>query len=868
MTRAKRMLSKRAMASIALAVTLVLPAGAWALGLGEARVESFLNQPLDVRMRLLDVSEDDLDSLTVMPASPEDFERLGLMSSSLALGIQIEVDRSVSPPVVRVTSARPVTDPVVQLLVDARWASGRMLREYTLFLDPPTVVVEPPAPAPRAQQASPAVDRASPAQAPEQARPVDQPRPQQSRSQQSRPVAASGGRSYGPVASGDTLWSIARANLPSGDVTMNQMMIAIVELNPNAFRDRNINQLLRGAELQLPDAERARALDAAAAAAEVAAQNRAFSRRMAGDLPVVSSAGRDAGPAAESPAGRDMSARPEPSASADPEDHRLSLVPPGDEESGNGLTEDAAEVADLRQRLARAEEELYAARQEAEEFQSRVEDLETAIRDNPGGIGIRDSELAGLEATLRAAREATREDADPQMRAEVSERLEGYLQQYESAARDDAGADRVAEGGQQPDDGRDASDAPSEDGATPTPEQTDGAEAEAAPGDAETTAAPERAVTEIENSRGLLGNPMVLLFAGLAVLLAILAAVRLALRRRQDSKNAGPPPKRAADLPNQAPPPVEDPVQAARSRVAERPEDLGAHLALLQTLATDGNQDEFGEALETMYVHVDSDSQPEWREALELAGRIVPGHSLVKGSSDWVAEASARGQDEPVSEVDEESEVDDLMTRLDADLDESDDRDWLGDQENDGSKAHDAPLLRGEDDADAGEADDLSSGAEATAFTSDESEEEIDFGDWGDDGEISEQDRDAGDRTGPQEDQRETDEEGDLVLDWPDDDRPAADGDTGPGSELEEASVPEFAEAGDQEPEQEADEDDIFAQSDDDIDVKLDLAKAYLSWNSTDSARTLLEEVAREGNDSQREEARKLLDDLADGSED
>src|SRR6056297_4205960 len=365
MTRAQRLLSKRAISSIALTLALIVPVGAYALGLGEARVESFLNQPLDVRMRLLDVSEDELDSLTVMSASPEDFERLGLMSNSLALGIRIEVDRSESPPIVRVTSARPVSDPVVQLLVDARWASGRMLREYTLFLDPPTIAVEAPAPAPTqstppVQQVRPAAERAAAApQRPASARPAETPPPQQS-----RPTVASANRSYGPVASGDTLWSIARANLPADGVSMDQMMIAIVELNPTAFRDRNINQLLRGAELQLPDAEQARALDAAAAAAEVAAQNRSFSRRTISDVPVVSAAGRDSSTDAESNAVRDMEARPEQAESADSEDHRLSLVPPGDEESGNGLSEDAGEVADLRQRLARAEEELYAARQE------------------------------------------------------------------------------------------------------------------------------------------------------------------------------------------------------------------------------------------------------------------------------------------------------------------------------------------------------------------------------------------------------------------------------------------------------------------------------------------------------------------------
>ncbi|MBL38209.1 MAG: hypothetical protein CMP07_07350 [Xanthomonadales bacterium] len=862
MTRAKRMLSKQAMASIALTVALVIPAGAWALGLGEARVESFLNQPLDVRMRLLDVSDDDLDSLTVTPASPEDFERLGLMSSSLALGIQIEVDRSVSPPIVRVTSARPVSDPVVQLLVDARWASGRMLREYTLFLDPPTVAVEAPAPARPAQQDEPAADRrtAAPVRQTEAPR-ARESRPQQAQTQQTRAVAASGSRRYGPVASGDTLWSIARANLPAGDVSMNQMMIAIVELNPDAFRDRNINQLLRGAELQLPDAEQVRALDEAAAAAEVAAQNRAFSRRMSSDLPTVSSAGRDSGPTTESPAARDMAGRPEQAESADPVDHRLSLVPPGDEESGNGLSEDAAEVADLRQRLARAEEELYAARQEAEEFQSRVEDLETAIRDNPGGIGLRDAELAGLEATLRAAREATREDADPELRAEVSERLEGYLAQYEAASQAGSDGDQAVSAESDPA-GDEGMIGAQDDAAAQAPDE-EATAADAAAEDAEPTPAPERAVTEIQSSKGLLGNPMLLLVVGLVVLLAILAIVRFLVRRGRESAEPGTPLKRAAEL-SPTTQSTENPIQTARAQLNRNPDDLAAHLGLLQTLASDGNQDEFGEALEAMYVHVDSDSDPEWREALDLAGRVVPGHPLVKGSTDWVAEGPVRDVDELPSEVDEESEVDDLMTRLDSDLDESDDRDWLGEETPD---EPDGPLLRGDDDAGADVAsdrgEDLSPGVEGSKSRPDEFEEEFDFGDWGDEEEGPEDESESGLQTDAPDQPPEAGKDEDLVLDWPDEEEPVARGDAGdaaPGSE--------GVEADDRSADGEETADDIFAPSDDDIDVKLDLAKAYLSWNSTDSARTLLEEVAREGNESQRDEARKLLDDLSDGSDD
>lgn len=811
-SRVAAMFASTTAAIIIAGAAAIVPLNVHALGLGEARVESFLNQPLDVRMRLLDVSDADLDSLTVRPASPEDFERLGLASGSLALGLEINVDRSVSPPIVRVTSERPVSDPVVQLLVDARWASGRMLREYTLFLDPPTVAVEAPAPARTQPSAPPTISPASDdaedgslddSSAAPPARPMPRSRP----APEAPPVAASSARSYGPVASGDTLWSIASANLPAGNITMNQMMIAIVELNPEAFRDRNVNQLLRGAQLELPDAERASALDAAAAAAEVAAQNRAFRRGMTADVPVVSSAGRDSVPEAEAPAAGPTSGRPEETESADAEDHRLSLVPPGEDESATGLSEDAGEVAELRQRLARAEEELYAARQEAEEFQARVENLENLVEQNPDGIGLRDAELADLEATLRAAREATREDADPELRAEVSERLESYLEEYEAASPDAAEGDGEAgDAGPEADTAEtDADEAPE----TPPPGPDEAAEAE--------EGAPARTVTEIQTSRGLFSNPVVLILAGLAVLLVALVVVGLALRGRRAVAEPKKPLKRASEV-SPAERPAKDPITAARAQVDENPDDLAAHLGLLQTLAIDGKESEFSDALSEMYAHVASDSSPEWREALNLAGRVVPGHSLVKGSSDWVSETPQADDDASVSEVDEESEVDDLMTRLDADLDESDadDREWLG-EEDTRSNEPDAPLLRGGESTDTVSvpADPAKeSSASSPASIDAEDDEGIDFGAWGDE---------------------------------------------------DESTAPKDAEA---EPEAgEGDNDDIFAQSDDDVDVKLDLAKAYLSWNSTDSARTLLEEVAREGNESQQDEARKLLDDTSDESD-
>ena len=349
---------------------------------------------------------------------------------------------------------------------------------------------------------------------------------------------------------------------------------------------------------------------------------------------------------------------------------------------------------------------------------------------------------------------------------------------------------------------------------------------------------------------------MMLLFIGLIVLLLLLAAVRVGLRRRSA---AGAPATVERDVSTAGQPATDSdtPLARARARVASQPADLGAHLALLQTLATDGNEARFGDALEEMFSHVESGDEPEWREALELAGRVVPDHSLVKGSSDWVSGADDGDASQAASEIDEESDVDDLMSRLDADLDESDDRDWLDDEEPE-TPTPAGPLLRDVEDSSRKESSDQDeasfrfTGTEVLDPIDPDDDSPIDFGEWGDDEEG------ASSNLGSRTDDGETaDDVDDLVLDWDAGEDKA--GDAGapatPGEESEPGT-------GDDE------EDDIFAQSDDDIDVKLDLAKAYLSWNSTDSARTLLEEVEREGNEAQQQEARKLLDAAADDNED
>ncbi|MDX1624919.1 MAG: FimV/HubP family polar landmark protein [Wenzhouxiangellaceae bacterium] len=879
------------------------PGAAHALGLGEARVDSYLNQPLDVRIRLLDASERELDSLSASIATPADFARLGISSDALALDLEAVIDRSQAPPVLRVTSRRAATDPVLQLLIDARWASGRLLREYTLFLDPATVDLAPPAPA-RPARTEP--------EAPPRPRAADsQPQPRAETPRTAAPSArAAGGGRYGPVASGDTLWSIARQNLPADDVTMNQMMLAIVELNPGAFRDGNVHRLLRGAELELPDAEQVRAIDRDDAAAIIAAQNRAFRQGAPAEVPVVADAARGADE--EDP---DEERRQAPDDAAPPRDsetrtagadHRLELVPPTDEEGGAGLDSDQAEVQRLRQQLARVEEELFTARLEAEEMQERAAELERMVRAEPGGFGLQDAELAGLEQTLRDARRASEEGADPALRADVSDRLDRYLSRIEaiedsadSTEGEPAPRDQVADAsGEEPDADAGAAQAAAEPDEPGEPASADEATTE--------PAASEPVVTEVGGGSGnWLTRPVALVAAAVVVLLLVLAGLWLALtRRRGAAAGEGEQPAVRGDRVVPAAPGRREPREApdtpearARRRIDEAPDDLGAHLALLEALAEDGRENDFEQALERMFSHVDDEDAPEWRAAVELASRVVPGHALAKGSSDWVADETPRSA--PESEVEEDAEVDALMSRLDADarseedLEDTDD-DWP-DVEDEESEA---PLLREKDRPDESRADRVraedeevdgpgvmlgETGGESAGEESDAEDEGLqdlarelaeEPGEESADEDPSQEptrriESDAGEAAGEAEeadedsaeDEQETEDEDvdPFTMDWgeesgEDDERADAD-----ASQAEDETPSDEEEA---EEAAGAEEDDIFAPGDDDVEVKLDLAKAYLSWNSTDSAKTLLEEIVEEGNEQQRAEAKKLLDDL------
>ena len=270
---------------------LAAPVGAWAVSLGEIDVRSALNQPLAAEIALTATAEE-LEALTISLASAETFERYGLDRPAFLTGLQFRIGTNpAGKRVVFVTSPASIAEPFVELLIEASSRNGRFLRQYTLFLDPPTLLPRSAVPAPiepaqtRASQPGVGeIPRPAPAREPERERPSPgvEPRPPVAEPEVVTPPASSAAPpvtsaapraplpgTYGEVQRGETLWGITTALRPSG-VTMNQMMVAIYEANPQAFNS-NMNILRRGAILRIPELNEIQAIDARAATAEARA---------------------------------------------------------------------------------------------------------------------------------------------------------------------------------------------------------------------------------------------------------------------------------------------------------------------------------------------------------------------------------------------------------------------------------------------------------------------------------------------------------------------------------------------------------------------------------------------------------------------
>jgi pilus assembly protein FimV len=314
-------MSKKLIVLLAL-VSAALPVAANALGLGEIKLNSALNDKFNADIPVVGATSDELDSLDVKLAGLSQFTQAGLDRPEVLSQLQFVVVRNPDgTSYIHITSNAAVREPFLDFLVDANWNNGELIREYTVLLNPPafqTANAAPTTPAPAAPAApsaaapvaaapvpvpvpvpspSPATQAAAPeatppaAQAPAEVAaaptpvapapsaasipaPAASPPPAPAPSVEQAPAQRALGTNYGPIHRGETLTSIAKSVRPDG-VTLNQMMVAIYQANPEVFT-HNINRMKAGYILRMPTASDAQAVSVTDANSEVRAQMQAW----------------------------------------------------------------------------------------------------------------------------------------------------------------------------------------------------------------------------------------------------------------------------------------------------------------------------------------------------------------------------------------------------------------------------------------------------------------------------------------------------------------------------------------------------------------------------------------------------------------
>jgi pilus assembly protein FimV len=850
--------------SLAIALALI-GSDAFALGLGAIQVRSKLNQPLDAVIPVVADSAAEAGGLNVNLASADDFQRVGLNRARVSMPIDFSVTTdSRGQPVIKVTTKDAVREPFLDFLVEVNWPKGKLLREYTVLLDPPVMA---PATHGAAAAVSP-VRESAPAQPQKLATQPGHAKPQPVRAKPTHPVAAetkptpaashpshtAAAGQYGPVASGETLSEVARATRPD-DANLNEMMLALLKANPNAFYRDNINALKRGAILRIPSHDEIKASGSAlAAAAAVREQNQAWGANVPLAKPtlVAKTGAPSTSPGPSKPG----------TANAKSSEH-LALVPPRAGKGGQATADQpgpasgtGAASAETKAELARTKEALASREQEASDLKSRVKQLEDLNSKDQRLITLKQSEIAELQNKLKeleaakgavaaaAAKMATNKPAEtpaPAKPAEVA------AKPGEAAAKSDAkltakdiwgdisGNEKTApakssipaastpaaatpepaaSGAAKPPEVASKSalaltSAPT--GTPPPPAVPPAATAASATSPVVTpsTSAPEDlsakpAPAPAAKPAKPVTPPKVAVppmpeqpwYMNNSVLLggggALLLIGLLALMRfMRKPKPVLLPVTPITGIDEHAGAEVSEDEHHLLDELAQRPGDAALSLELLNLYYTQHDADKFEAAAEAMYAHLADPAQPEWQQVRAMGEELCPHNPLFGGHDDFASGGYAHADHAGAGH-----EADHLDTGLHA-----------GD-----GHAHDDHFDLGRFDAAAKPAD----------------EENFDF---------------------------------DLT------DHAAAPAHIEAAHEPMQVSAhptpppPAYVPPAAHEPEPVAaakPAEDFFA-GEDAIGTKLDLAKAYLDMGDPEGARSMLDEVIAEGNEAQKGEARKLL---------
>ncbi len=322
-------------------VGAITPAGVSALGVGEMKLHSALNQRLLAEIPILVSPGEDISQLRVNLAPAQAFAKAGLARPYYLSSLRFKpIQRADGSVVIQVTSSEVIREPFLDFLLELDWPQGRMLREFTVLLDPPSMVAE----VTQVAQETPETTSA----------PIE-----------SSDVGTIAETQYGPVRRGETLWTIAERLRPPA-ITTEQMALALFKANPHAFSGANLNALKTGVSLTIPPREALIALSPSQARREFQQHYQIWLAKRAE-------------PASQSAAGMGQKAQEAP------EQAQLKLEPPSQAE----LTASSAQ-SDL-ETLATIE----ALKRENETLKARLEALEKQVA---ALIELKQTKLAAVQA--------------------------------------------------------------------------------------------------------------------------------------------------------------------------------------------------------------------------------------------------------------------------------------------------------------------------------------------------------------------------------------------------------------------------------------------------------------------------------------
>ncbi len=378
---------KRFTTHLAAAGLVALPWMAHAAGLGKLSVSSALGQPLVAEIEVFAADKAEFDSLAANLASDQAFREARVEFAPILSSMRFSIERKPDGrAVLKLSTSRPVNDPFVDLVLELNWNSGRLVREYTMLLDPPGMaapqavapVVVAPAQIPAPKAAAKPASKPEPAAAPPAAEAPAVPKPAES----TEPAAAP---SQIVVKRGDTLAGIASRVRPEG-VSLEQALVGLYRENANAF-DGNMNRLKAGKTLNVPGADALASVTRQEAAREVRLQAedwRAYRQKLAGAVQETPTAQAEPAQAATGTITPKVEDKAKPAPEAKQDVLKLSKAP--------AASAKADEARALQEKLRAQEEDAIARQKALDESGQRVASLEKQIEDMQKLVEMKDQE--------------------------------------------------------------------------------------------------------------------------------------------------------------------------------------------------------------------------------------------------------------------------------------------------------------------------------------------------------------------------------------------------------------------------------------------------------------------------------------------